>query len=347
MMARTTRPMRLSPRVPPLCRLVPSPMRKALYPPVAARSNVVLGSAPQTARLRSFPFPDWTLPKSSNALPNSSSGALMRCLLPILRLGRARLSSDALRRLGGGKRLRPFLLSSRRGCSASRRRALDAGAALECIHCYSLVHDDLPAMDDDALRRGRPTVHIAFDEATAILAGDALQTLAFEILSGPRRIGPSVRVELRLLAEAAGWQGMAEGRRSTWRRGRDAWREEVAKMQALKTGALFCFACEAGAVLGRADEGARRARLRHRVRPSFSARRRSARCRRRRSCGGKAVAKDAGRGKATLSACSGSSQSGPGLALVDDAGQRLPLRGQGGNAQAGRALRCLKAGLNS
>ena len=87
--------------------------------------------------------------------------------------------------LAGGKRLRPFLVLECAACSASARAALDTAAALECVHCYSLVHDDLPAMDDDDLRRGQPTVHKAFDEWTAILAGDALLTLAFELLAAP------------------------------------------------------------------------------------------------------------------------------------------------------------------
>jgi farnesyl diphosphate synthase len=167
--------------------------------------------------------------------------------------------------LGGGKRLRPFLLiESARLFGISEEEALNPACALECIHCYSLVHDDLPAMDDDALRRGRPTVHIAFDQATAILAGDGLLTLAFEILSDPvNQPDAGIRAELvLLLAKAAGWQGMvlgqaldldAEGHRLSL--------EEVAKMQSLKTGALFGFACEGGAVLGRAKPEERAALL--------------------------------------------------------------------------------------
>src|SRR5712671_5594721 len=116
--------------------------------------------------------------------------------------------------LGGGKRLRPFLVvESANLFGVPRHQALMAGAALECVHCYSLVHDDLPAMDDDALRRGRPTVHKAFDEATAILAGDGLLTLAFDILSRPQtHPKPAVRIELiTALARAAGVGGMAGG----------------------------------------------------------------------------------------------------------------------------------------
>src|SRR5512140_3828166 len=116
--------------------------------------------------------------------------------------------------LGGGKRLRPFLLiEAARLFDVVEEAALDAGVALECVHCYSLVHDDLPCMDDDKMRRGRPTAHIAFGEATAILAGDALLTLAFDILSEPRtHTEPSVRVALiGLLAKAAGVGGLASG----------------------------------------------------------------------------------------------------------------------------------------
>jgi farnesyl diphosphate synthase len=165
--------------------------------------------------------------------------------------------------LGSGKRLRPFLVvESARIFGIAEEEALGPACALECVHCYSLVHDDLPAMDDDALRRGRPTTHIAFDEATAILVGDGLLTLAFEILSDPaNQSDPVARAELvHLLAKAAGWQGMvlgqaldldAEGRRLSL--------EEVARMQSLKTGALFGFACEAGAVLGRATTSERAA----------------------------------------------------------------------------------------
>ena len=129
--------------------------------------------------------------------------------------GQARLI-EAMRyaALDGGKRLRPFLLiESARLFGVPEEDALDASVALECVHCYSLVHDDLPSMDDDTVRRGRPTAHIAFGEATAILAGDALLTLAFGILSRPStHRDPGVRAELiGLLAEAAGVHGMAGG----------------------------------------------------------------------------------------------------------------------------------------
>ena len=202
--------------------------------------------------------------------------------------GGARLG-EAMRyaALGGGKRLRPFLLvESARLFGVTDEEALPAATALECVHCYSLVHDDLPSMDDDAVRRGRPTLHIAFDEATAILAGDALLTLAFEILSDEStHSDPAIRAELvLLLAKAAGWRGMALGQAldlSTERQGFGT--TEIAAMQALKTGALFRFACEAGAALGHASRSERAALtlLCLSLRPGLPARRRSARRRRR------------------------------------------------------------------
>src|ERR1700683_1309315 len=116
--------------------------------------------------------------------------------------------------LGGGKRFRPFLVAESAPLfDVPRQQALMAGAALECVHCYSLVHDDLPAMDNDELRRGQPTAHRKFDEATAILAGDGLLTFAFDILARPEtHAEPSVRIELVMaLARAAGLGGMAGG----------------------------------------------------------------------------------------------------------------------------------------
>jgi farnesyl diphosphate synthase len=164
--------------------------------------------------------------------------------------------------LGGGKRLRPFLVvESAALFQVARQHALMAGAALECVHCYSLAHDDLPAMDNDDLRRGRPTTHKAFDEATAILAGDGLLTFAFDILSRPEtHPDAGVRLELvRALALASGLGGMvggqmldlaAEGRfdASPPRLGE----QDVKTLQAMKTGALLRFGCRAGAILGKA-----------------------------------------------------------------------------------------------
>jgi farnesyl diphosphate synthase len=160
--------------------------------------------------------------------------------------------------LGQGKRLRPFLLMESASLfEVPRARALRAGAALECVHCYSLVHDDLPAMDDDDLRRGKPTAHKAFDEATAILAGDALLTFAFDILSG-EETHPDAAVRMRLvsgLAKAAGVAGMVGGQmldiEAETRAGSSL--ADIVKIQSLKTGALFRHACEAGAILAEAD----------------------------------------------------------------------------------------------
>lgn len=165
--------------------------------------------------------------------------------------------------LGAGKRLRPFLLIEAAGLfGVKTENALDAAAALECIHCYSLVHDDLPAMDDDSLRRGRPTVHIAYDEATAILAGDALLTLSFEILARRQtHADAAVRSELVLaFARASGWAGMAGGQALDLEaEGKKLSAEEIRHMQALKTGALIRTACEAGAILGNAPAAERAA----------------------------------------------------------------------------------------
>jgi farnesyl diphosphate synthase len=179
---------------------------------------------------------------------------------------------DAMRHaaLNGGKRFRPFLVVAAADLfDVPRSQALMAGAALECLHCYSLVHDDLPAMDDDDLRRGHPTVHKAFDEATAILAGDGLLTLAFDILGRTEvDADPGIRAELILqLARNAGLGGMvggqmldlaAEGR---FDGGKPLALDEtqVRTLQAMKTGALLRYACVAGGILGRADAAARSA----------------------------------------------------------------------------------------
>jgi farnesyl diphosphate synthase len=213
--------------------------------------------------------------------------------------------------LGGGKRLRPFLLIQAASLfDVAEQDALDAACALECIHCYSLVHDDLPAMDNDALRRGRPTVHLAFDEATAILAGDSLLTLAFEIISAPEaNSDPAVRAELAyLLARASGWQGMALGQElDLSAEQRPFSPEETAAMQTLKTGALFRFACEAGAVLGHADHRSRDA-LKTYARAfgqAFQLADDLLDAEGDADAMGKAVSKDAERGKATLVALLG------------------------------------------
>ena len=165
--------------------------------------------------------------------------------------------------LGGGKRLRAFLaVESAAMLGVERHGALRAGAAAECLHAYSLVHDDLPAMDDDDLRRGKPTTHKQFDEAIAILAGDGLQTLAFEILADPAtHADGSVRAELCLgLARAAGAPGMVGGQMidiaaETASAPLDL--PTITQLQAKKTGALIRFSCECGAILA-SDADARR-----------------------------------------------------------------------------------------
>ncbi len=164
--------------------------------------------------------------------------------------------------LGSGKRLRPFLVvTCARLFGVPDARSLRVAAAVELLHSYSLMHDDLPAMDDDDLRRGRPTVHRAFDEATAILAGDALLPLAFEILTG-EDTHPEAGVRCALvsgLAQAVGARGMVGGQMLDLQPPATATFGDVVRMERLKTGALFAFACESGAILGEADTAARAA----------------------------------------------------------------------------------------
>ncbi len=169
--------------------------------------------------------------------------------------------------LNGGKRLRAYLaLESSVLFRTAPERAERLAAAVECLHAYSLIHDDLPCMDDDALRRGLPTVHVKWDEATAVLAGDALQTLAFEILADPEtHPDPARRAELCLhLARASGGRGMVGGQGldiAAETAAADPTLADVERIQALKTGALIGFAVESGAILGGA-RGASRASLR-------------------------------------------------------------------------------------
>jgi farnesyl diphosphate synthase len=178
-------------------------------------------------------------------------------LLPLIEGPENRLI-EAMRysTLDGGKRLRPFfVLQTSRLFNVAEQAAQRVAAAIEMVHCYSLVHDDLPAMDDDDLRRGRPTCHKAFDEATAILAGDALLTKAFEVLAGPNtHSDPQVRCELVWeLASASGGQGMVGGQMFDLRAAElDMDVQAVTRLQNLKTGRLIDFACEAGAILGKA-----------------------------------------------------------------------------------------------
>ena len=178
-------------------------------------------------------------------------------LLPPVEGAEARLA-EAMRyaTLGGGKRLRGFLAVETAALfKVDRRCAARVGAAIEMLHAYSLVHDDLPAMDDDDLRRGKPSTHKAFDEATAILAGDALQARAFEVLAEPdTHSNPEARCELvAALAAAAGARGMAGGQMiDMLAEGQTLTAEQITRLQALKTGRLIQFSAEAGAILGRA-----------------------------------------------------------------------------------------------
>jgi farnesyl diphosphate synthase len=164
--------------------------------------------------------------------------------------------------IGGGKRVRPLLTAATAELfGVARDPAVRAGCAVEAIHAYSLVHDDLPCMDDDDLRHGKPTLHKAFDEATAVLAGDSLHALAFEILSMPETSAdPFVRAELvAALAGASGWSGMAGGQMmdiaAETGGGHDL--PTVTRLQQLKTGALLGAAVEMGAILGRVPEEGR------------------------------------------------------------------------------------------
>jgi len=165
--------------------------------------------------------------------------------------------------LANGKRMRPFyLIETGAMFEAPEKSLLRAAAALECVHCYSLIHDDLPCMDDDDFRRGQPTVHRAFDEATAVLAGDALLTLAFKIMAN-RDTHQDAHVRLKLLerlADNAGAQGMVGGQMI------DMLEDEsprdlntITRMQRLKTGALISYSVEAGAIIGGAGEVERQA----------------------------------------------------------------------------------------
>ncbi len=168
--------------------------------------------------------------------------------------------ADGMRHaLSGGKRLRGYLVIESAGLfGVSEAQSVRAAAAIEALHAYSLVHDDLPCMDDDDLRRGQPTVHVKWDEATAVLVGDALQTLAFALLADPAtHPDGGVRADLvSTLARAAGAQGMVLGQAqdiAAETAGRALTLDEITELQANKTGALIAWSTEAGAILGRAD----------------------------------------------------------------------------------------------
>jgi len=196
------------------------------------------------------------------ALVSGEVDALFAGLLRLPGDGRDRLySAMAHAAIGGGKRLRPLLtVAAARLFGIDRARALRAGAAIEAIHVYSLIHDDLPCMDDDDLRRGKPTVHKAYDEATAVLAGDSLHALAFEILADSRTSeNPVVRAELTIdLARASGRDGMAGGQMMDLAaEGETLDIGGITRLQQLKTGALIEHAVEAACIMASLDPHAR------------------------------------------------------------------------------------------
>ena len=210
--------------------------------------------------------------------------------------------------LGGGKRLRPFLVMETASLFGVEPAAsIRAACAIELIHCYSLVHDDLPAMDDDDLRRGRPTVHRAFDEATAILAGDCLLTYAFEVAaSAQTHRDPLLRARLvELVARASGLGGMAGGQAldlEAERRPEPMSVDETIEMQAMKTGALLAVSVEAGGLIGGAGdkEAAALAHFGQAIGTAFQIADDLLDCRSDAATLGKRAGKDAGRNKATL-----------------------------------------------
>lgn len=208
--------------------------------------------------------------------------------------------------LNGGKRLRPYLvMQATRLFGGNEEAALQVGCALECLHSYSLVHDDLPAMDDDDLRRGKPTVHKKYDEATAILAGDGLLTYAFDIIASPETpLADTAKVTLVLeLSRAAGIGGMAGGQMLDLAADKDQPDEAgIVMLQAMKTGALLRFACEAGAIIaGRpAEDRDRLRRFGEIIGRAFQVADDLLDITSDAATLGKATGKDAARGKATL-----------------------------------------------
>ncbi len=213
-----------------------------------------------------MPSPRDASPRLQEALDQTVENVekTIKRILPETELAEKRLY-DSMRYgvLAGGKRLRPFMvIHSAALFNVDPARARRVAAAVEFLHCYSLVHDDLPAMDDADKRRGKPTIHRKYDEATAILAGDSLLTLAFEVLSDrDTHSDPHVRVELvRKLAIAAGGHGMVGGQMLDLIGEKEEFDlGTISRMQRMKTGHLFAFACESGAILGKADDVHKRA----------------------------------------------------------------------------------------
>ncbi len=231
--------------------------------------------------------------------------------------------------LNGGKRLRPFLVIETADLlGGDPTAALHVGAALECLHCYSLVHDDLPAMDNDDLRRGQPTVHKKYDEATAILAGDSLLTLAFDIIASKTDLADDRKAALVLaLARAAGIGGMAGGQALDLAAEKNPPDEAgIITLQAMKTGALIRFACEAGAIIAGSDASERQ-RLRsfgEKIGLAFQLADDLLDLTSDAATMGKATGKDATRGKGTLVALHGEAWANARLQqLVQDAADLL------------------------
>jgi len=266
--------------------------------------------------------------------------------LPVPDDSRARLV-EAMRHavIGGGKRVRPFLLvTTAEMYGVSRQAAVWAGCAVEAIHAYSLIHDDLPCMDDDDIRHGKPTVHKAFDEATAVLAGDCLHALAFELLAAPETSSdPFIRAELvQTLANASGHNGMAGGQMMDM--AAEGAKVEVdlhtiTRLQQLKTGALLSASVEMGAILGKVpDEG--RAHLRAYARDiglAFQIADDLLDAEGDERKAGKALRKDANKGKATFVSLMGADQArAQALALSEQAIGHL--KGHGEEADLLRAL---------
>jgi farnesyl diphosphate synthase len=237
--------------------------------------------------------------------------------------------------LNGGKRFRPFLvMESAALFGADAAAALDVAAALECVHCYSLVHDDLPAMDDDDLRRGQPTVHRAFDEATAILAGDALLTLAFDIVANAELPAERRIALVSMLSRASGIGGMAGGQALDLAAERERPDETgIIRLQAMKTGALIRFACEAGPVIAgaSAEHRERLAAFGEAIGLAFQLADDLLDLTASAEAMGKATGKDAAAGKATLAALHGPEWARTQLAgLVAQATELLAPYGDGG-----------------
>jgi farnesyl diphosphate synthase len=253
---------------------------------------------------------------------------------------------DAVRHgvLNGGKRFRPFLVfESAALFDAPAQGALHVAAALECIHCYSLIHDDLPAMDDDDMRRGRPTVHKAYDEATAILAGDSLLTFAFDLVTDRGNgLTGDMRSEIAgRMARAAGFGGMVGGQALDLSAGRDRpGIDGILRLQAMKTGALIRYACEAGAVAGGANDNdiARLSSFGETIGLAFQLADDLLDVTQSPEAMGKATGKDAAAGKATLVGSRGEDSARAKIdALVADAEKLLSPFGEGAQILAGAA----------